>query len=247
MAGIDLTLLVPCHGEGARVDDLVAAWRSWRAAHPEVTSELVCVDDGSPDDTRARLEAHGDEVRRVLLPENLGKGAAVRAGMTAARGAVVLFLDADLAVDLTHVETALAAIRGGADLAIGSRALPGALVVRRQGWLRRTLGRGYRRLAVRRLGLAVSDVTCGFKALRRDRVGALVAATGSHRWGMDAELLYLARAAGLRIDEFPVTWRDGRGSRVRLVRDVLGSLRELHAVPRRHPDAAAWAGAASGA
>ena len=242
MARVDLTLLVPCYREGARVDRLVAAWRTWQAKHATVASELVCVDDGSPDDTRARLERHAD-VRLVALPENLGKGAALRAGLTAARGDVVLFLDADLAVDLTHVEPALAAIRDGADLAIGSRAHPAAHVARRQGVLRRTLGRGYRRLAVGRLALGVSDVTCGFKALRRDRVGPLLAATGSHRWGLDAELLYLARSAGLRIEEFPVTWRDGRDSRVRLVRDVLGALRELRAVRRRHPPGAGLAGA----
>ena len=231
----DLTLLVPCYAEGARVDGLVDAWRSWQAEHPEIRSELVCVDDGSPDDTRTRLEAR-DDVHVVALPENRGKGAALRAGLTAARGEIVLFLDADLAVDLSHVETAVASIRDGADLAIGSRAHPEAHVARGQGWLRRTLGGGYRRLAVRRLGLAVSDVTCGFKALRRETAGPLLAATGSHRWGLDAELLYLVRAAGLRIDEFPVTWRDGKNSRVRLVRDVVGAWRELRAVQRRHPD-----------
>ena len=235
MPSVHLTLLVPCYGEGARVDRLVDAWRAWQAAHPAVTTELVCVDDGSPDDTRVRLEAHRD-VRVVALPENRGKGAAVRAGLTAATGDVVLFLDADLAVDLSHIDAALAAIRDGADVAIGSRALPDSEVTRRQGLVRRTLGRGYRGLAVRRLGLGVSDVTCGFKALRRERVGPLLAATGSHRWGLDAELLYLVRAAKLRIDEFPVAWRDGRDSRVRLVRDVFGALRELRAVRRRHAD-----------
>lgn len=238
MASYDLTLLVPCYREGARVDRLVDAWRRWQCVHTSVASELVCVDDGSPDDTRARLEAHSD-VRVVALPENRGKGAALRAGLTAARGTIVLFFDADLAVDLSHVTPALAAMEAGADLAIGSRAHPSAHVARRQGWLRRTLGVGYRRLAVRRLGLGVRDVTCGFKALRRERVGPLLAATGSHRWGLDAELLYLARAADLRIDEFPVTWRDGGSSRVRLVRDVLGAWRELRAVRRRHSDGCA--------
>ena len=232
MAHPDLTLLVPCYREGARVDALVAAWRAWQQGHAGVTSELLCVDDGSPDDTAARIEAH-DDVRLVRAQANHGKGAALRLGVAQARGEVVLFLDADLAVDLGHVGPALDALRAGADVAIGSRALPGARTLRAQGPLRRTLGRLYRRLAVRWLELDVSDVTCGFKAFRGEAARTLFGASAAARWGIDAEILSLARRAGLRIDEFPVTWRDGSDSRVRILRDGVGALRELLATRQR--------------
>jgi glycosyltransferase involved in cell wall biosynthesis len=243
-----LTLLVPCYEEGARVEGLLAAVDAWARDHEDVSHELLCVDDGSGDDTVERLAraARARPALRVLrLPANRGKGAALRAGVAQARGELVLFLDADLAVDLAHVAPALAALEAGADVVIGCRNVPGAVILRPQGVLRRWLGRAYRRLACAWLGLGVSDVTCGFKAFRAEVARGLFARARCARWGFDAEILYLARRAGLEVGEIPVRWRDGEASAVRLGRDVLRSLRELAAVRWRHRHADAGAPVAS--
>lgn len=237
-----LTLLVPCFNEAARVEALVAAVRSWHEAHPSVLLEVMCVDDGSRDDTGIHLEAARGELsvlRVCSLPENVGKGAALRAGMAQARGDIVLFLDADLAVDLSHVDAALALMAEGADVVVGCRNVAGAAVMRRQGLLRRTLGRGYRALALRMLGLRVSDVTCGFKAFRREVGQAVFAETGCPGWGIDAEVLFLAQRRGCVVRELPVQWFHGEASAVRMGRDVFGALLELTSVRVRH----GWGGA----
>ena len=233
----DLTLLVPCFNEAGRVDGLCTAVRAWRDAHPETSLELLCVDDGSTDDTRMRLQcAQQGLPELVVLPlqDNGGKGAALRAGMQAARGAVVLFLDADLAVDLSHVTPALRQIDAGADVVVGCRNVAGATIARSQGRLRRWMGRGYRWLACALLGLDVADVTCGFKAFRAPQGKAVFGATRCDGWGCDAEVLLLARQAGHAIVEVPVVWSHGEVSAVRLHRDVIGSLRELIGVRLRH-------------
>jgi glycosyltransferase involved in cell wall biosynthesis len=233
----DLSLLVPCYGEGARVDRLVEAALAWGSAHPDHRFELLCVDDGSLDDTGERLAAHArahPEVRVLSRTENGGKGAALRIGVADARGDVIIFFDADLAVDLTHVDAALAAMVGGAQVVIGSRALPGSEVTRPQGLFRRWLGSGYRALAVVWLGLRVSDVTCGFKAFDGMAARSLFERTRAERWGLDAELLYLARSEGLVVAEIPVSWADGESSSVRVGRDVFGALKELVVLRRRH-------------
>jgi hypothetical protein len=153
--------------------------------------------------------------------------------MRAADGARVLFLDADLAVDLSHVRPALERLDAGADLVVGCRNVPGARIDVEQGPLRRWMGRGYRRLACRLLGLDVPDVTCGFKGFQAAAGKALFAASTCSGWGIDAEILALAGRSRLTLATLPVTWTHGQASAVRLRRDVMASLGELLAVRRR--------------
>lgn len=237
VAGVpDLSLVVPCYAEGAQVDRCVAALLAWGSTRPARSFEVVGVDDGSPDDTAARWEEWGrrdPRVRLVRLAANRGKGGALREGIAASVGRRVVFLDADLAVGVEHLDSLLAALDGGADVVVGSRALPQARIERPQGWLRRWLGRRYLRLARRLLGLEVSDVTCGFKGFRGDLAREVFAAARAERWGIDAEVLLLAQRAGARFAEVPVVWRDGGRSAVRVGRDVFRSFAELLAVRRR--------------
>jgi glycosyltransferase involved in cell wall biosynthesis len=234
---LDLSVVIPCFNEALRVDPCLEAVCRHLDAMGDASSEVVCVDDGSLDGTGERLEAWAarrpDRVRVLRRPENAGKGAAVRTGVEASRGDVVVFLDADLAVDVTHVDRVLPALRNGVDVAVGCRHVPGASVDRPQGRLRRTLGRGYLFLARRLLDLSVSDVTCGFKGFRRAVALNLFRRVRCERWGFDAEVLHLAERAGYVVREVPVAWRDGDASTVRLRRDLWGSLRDLLAVRRR--------------
>lgn len=229
---VDLTLVIPCYNEAARIDACLSAATAYVAGLPG-GGEVVVVDDGSTDGTGARVAAVAatrPDVRVVALPRNGGKGAAVREGVLAARGDVVVFLDADLAVDVAHVDRVLPALRNGVDVAVGCRHVPGAAVAVPQGPVRRALGRGYLGLARALLGIPVADVTCGFKGFKRRVALDLFGAARCTRWGFDAEVLHLAAKAGYEVVEVPVTWRDGAGSRVRLPVDVLRSLRELLAV-----------------
>ncbi len=247
-AAPDLTLLVPCFNEAGYVERFAAAASAWAARHPQVALEVLFVDDGSTDDTAPRLEQAARRLpggRVLRLATNVGKGGALKAGVAEARGATVLFLDADLAVDLSHVERALALRADGADVVVGCRNVPGAEVQRRQGWPRRWLGRGYRRMARLWLGLRVADVTCGFKAFEREVARDLFARSHAPRWGFDAEILFLAQRAGCAIREMPVRWYDGEVSAVRLRRDVWGALRELAVVRWRHRAGRAAAPAAA--
>lgn len=229
---MDLTLVIPCFNEADRVEACLAQALSHLDA-TGVLGEVLVVDDGSTDDTAARaraVAARRGEVRVLTLPTNRGKGAAVREGVLAARGDVIVFLDADLSVGVDHVARVLGPLRNGVDVAVGCRHIEGAAVLRPQGRLRRILGRGYLRLARRVLDLPVADVTCGFKGFKRDVALDLFRGARCARWGFDAEVLHLAARAGYEIVEVPVTWRDGAGSAVRLPWDALRSLRELVAV-----------------
>jgi dolichyl-phosphate beta-glucosyltransferase len=232
---MDLSLVIPCFNEAARIDACLEAVTRY-VDGLDALCEVIVVDDGSGDGTPDRVrawEARRKDVRLVALAENAGKGAAVRAGVLAATGDIVVFFDADLAVDVTHVDAVLPALRDGVDVAVGCRHVDGARVERAQGPLRRALGRGYLVLAKWLLDIPVSDVTCGFKGFRRRVAGRLFDGARCDRWGFDAEILHRAARENYRVLEVPVVWRDGAGSRVRLPGDVLRSLKELLAVRRR--------------
>lgn len=250
---MDLSLVIPCFNEAHRIEaslDTVLAYVDALAGSvPATSAEVVVVDDGSTDATADRVRAvaarHGG-VRLVELRRNAGKGAAVRAGVLASAGDIVVFLDADLAVGVSHVDHVLSPLRNGVDVAVGCRHVEGAQVEKAQGLLRRTLGRSYLSVARALLGIGVSDVTCGFKGFRRRVALRLFEGARCRRWGFDAEILHLAQRENYEVLEVPVVWRDGEGSRVRLPFDAMRSLSELLAVRWRSTIGAYGRGAPRG-
>jgi dolichyl-phosphate beta-glucosyltransferase len=148
----------------------------------------------------------------VLGAGRRGKGGAVAIGLRAAQGEYSLLTDVDLSTPLADLSRLGEAIRGGADIAIGSRDLEGsnvrAPVHRRQG------GRLFN-AAVRALtGLRIRDTQCGFKLMPTAIGRELTEQQISEGLAYDVELLVRAQAAGLRIAEVPVTYLHDHESRV---------------------------------
>lgn len=192
--------------------------------------ELVCVDDGSRDQSAAILAraAQADlRIRALAHGKNQGKGAAVRTGMLAARGDLIVFMDADLSTPLEELHGFLGALEAGYDVVLGNRRSPGARIERRQPWLRETLGKGFTLLTQRLLAPGVQDFTCGFKGFRRPAAQAIFARSTLDGWAFDAELVVIAQVQGHRLVQVPVRWRHEDDTKVRLLSAVLGSAAEL--------------------
>jgi dolichyl-phosphate beta-glucosyltransferase len=200
--------------------------------------EIIVVDDGSHDSTAQaveRLTQQHPQLRLIQLCGNRGKGAAVRRGMQAARGALQLFADADGATAIEELTRLQAALAAGADLAIGSRALAATdphFTVQAQ-WHRSVLGTCFNAV-VQRLGLQnIADTQCGFKLFRRSVAQDLFSVTCVDGYAFDLEVLYIARRRGYRIAEVPVNWSDQPGSKVCVWSDGFIMLRELLAIRKR--------------
>ena len=232
---MSLTLVLPAFNEAERIgpalDELFGYLRRrtehardgapGAAALPEEIEVLV-VDDGSTDDTvsivEARPEAAGSipgvrlHVQRV--PHG-GKGAAVRAGMLAASGDLVVFTDADMATPPDQIPLLVAALADH-DVALGSRIQPDGSDMRAtQPGYRRLLGKLFHLLASIWVVGPVQDTQCGFKGFRRDAAQDLFARQRVTSIVFDVELIYLARRRGYRMAIVPIRWFDKRGSRMR--------------------------------
>ncbi len=230
-----LSLVVPAYNEAARLPAtlLHAAEVLPRLA---AASEIIVVDDGSSDDTAALAEATPSTVplRVLRLPENRGKGAAVAAGIAAARHPLIAFTDADCPYDLERLRPMLAGLMSGRiDVAIGARELPESEINRGYGAFRLLSGRTLSVLTSLALDLPFRDSQCGLKAFRADEARTLFALRTVDGFGFDFEVLTAALRHGLRVERFPVQLTHNDDSRIRLVRDSLRMGRDLWRVRRR--------------
>ena len=227
-----LSVVIPAYNEAIRLGKTLSAVVNYlRQSAPE--AEVIVVDDGSTDHTAALArEVFNDSgslrTSVISYKSNLGKGRAVRLGLLAARGDVVLFSDADLSTPISEAPKLVDPIVSGQfDVTFGSRALDRQLIGVHQSWRREQAGRVFN-LAVRlATGLPFWDTQCGFKAFRMSVCRPLVEATTVDRFGFDVELLYLAFRAGLRLKEVPVRWDHNEGSKVNVMSDSFRMLSEV--------------------
>ena len=224
-----LSLVIPAFNEEKRILKTLAAVSDFLLRQPW-RSEIVVVDDGSTDRTSevVRGIAAGSpvEIRVAHYPRNCGKGHALKVGFELARGARIGFSDADLSTPIEELPRLLAEIDRGFDVVIGSRKMEGAEIAIHQPWYREWMGKVYTQLVAILLA-RVSDVTCGFKVYRGEVGRDLFSRVRIADWSFDAELLLLAKRRGYSLLEVPVLWKDERGSKVRLGRDVFASVRSL--------------------
>jgi glycosyltransferase involved in cell wall biosynthesis len=229
-----VSLVIPAYNEEARLPSLLEALK--RSAGPAVTQagmelrEILIVDDGSTDRTREMLETAADRDPRLKpvldFEENRGKGGAFAAGVKRARGKYVLLVDVDLSTPLGELPKLTAAVRDGADIAIGSRAVAGA-VVERGPLHRKVLGAAFNATVRLLTGLRLRDTQNGFKLFPADCAKQLLAVQTCPGFAFDVELLMRADQAGLRIAEVPVLYLHDSRSSVRVASASMEMLRDV--------------------
>ncbi len=230
-----LSIVIPAFNEVDRLEPTLCRVIEYcRAEQP--ACEILVVDDGSTDGTAAlanRICREAPELRVIELGANRGKGAAVRAGMRAAAGRRVLFSDADLATPIEELAKLERALDGGHDIAIASRAAPGADIRVRQHPLRELMGRSFN-LMVRALAVGdIRDTQCGFKLFTREAAHDLFARAAVDGFAFDVEILWLARGR-YRIAEVPVVWRHVEESKVSPGSDAARMFLDLLRIRWRH-------------
>ena len=229
---MEVSLVIPAYNESAIVLDTIRA-ASAKLAELTEDYEVLIVDDGSTDGMAALVRGCGDpHVRLEGYAPNHGKGRAVRTGMLAARGDVVLCTDADLAYGVDVFAVILDRFRAGdAGLVIGSRRLGG------EGYknyppLRILMSKCFGLLSHMISGLPY-DTQCGIKGYRREAAEQIFSRCTTDGFSFDFEVLMRADRLGLKVEQIPVSVVNFRESKVNVVKDSARMFRDVFRIRKQ--------------
>jgi len=201
----ELTILMPCLDEALTIERCVEKAQAF-LRHHGIDGEVLVADNGSRDGSQALARRLG--ARIVDVPER-GYGAALRAGIAAARSEFVIMGDADDSYDFAALLPFVEALRAGHDLVVGNR-FKGGIAPGAMPWLHRYLGNPVLSFLGRAFfGGRLGDFHCGLRGFRRQPMLRLQLVTPGMEFA--SEMIVKALQAGLRITEVPTTLaKDGR-------------------------------------
>lgn len=216
-----IDIVLPVYNEEKILRSSVQTLRTFLHANCPYDWRIIVADNASTDSTARVAESLAtryDEIDYLYIPLK-GRGRALRGVWLHSDADIVSYMDVDLSTDLSCFLPMVDAIAAGqADVVCGSRYKKGARVKR--GLKREVLSRGYINLMKLFFRCDFTDAQCGFKAVSRRAVRALVPLIENQGWFFDAELLLLAERFGFRVAEVPVKWTDDPDSRVKIVQTV---------------------------
>jgi dolichyl-phosphate beta-glucosyltransferase len=230
---IPLSVILPAYNAAGFIRQSLLLLREHRKRWP--VSEVIVADDGSTDQTAQIAEEFAaDGVRCLRLPQNKGKGGAVRAGMLAARGQYRIFMDADIPYELDAVERILRYLDFKEfDLVIGSRHVPGAHFDVKLPWQRKIASAVFTAFVTRLMVTGVVDTQCGIKGFRAEAAERLFNLSVLNSFTFDVEILYLAFKLNLDVKRIPVRQVRDEPSTIRLSRHTAKMVTDLVSIPLR--------------
>jgi dolichyl-phosphate beta-glucosyltransferase len=223
-----LTVVVPAYDEQKRIGKTLRELDSY-FTRQSYGYEIVVVNDGSRDHTADVVRQLAPSIKNLRLidnSENRGKGWAVRQGVLAAKGQIIVFTDADNSTSIEHIERIIPEFEKGCAVVIGSRRVPGAIIVVHQPLMRELIGRVFNVIVQCLTGLPMKDTQAGFKAFSALAAREIFSRQTVLRWAFDVEVLTIAQQLGFGIKEVPITWVNDPDSRIRW-KDIVGMLGAL--------------------
>ena len=218
---IEISVVIPAYNEEQRLPSTLESVHGYLSGKDRAF-EIIVVDDGSADGTAAMVEKFAENhagVRLISYKPNRGKGHAVRTGMLAAEGSLVLFDDADGSSPIEEIEKLIASIEGGSDVAFGSRAKPDEERVVKALAYRKAIGNTFNMIVQSLLLPGFFDTQCGFKMFKRSVVQDVFTVSRQDGFAFDVEVLYISRLRGYSIQEIPINWHNVDGSKVNVFFD----------------------------
>jgi len=224
-----LSVVIPAYNEETRLPVTLSSVHGYLSA-AQMEFELIIVNDGSTDNTVGVVEEfakHHAGIRLLSYEANKGKGYAVKTGVLAAHGQLVLVDDADGNAPIEEFSRLRDAIDSGADVAIGSRNKPNSDTVIKALAYRTLMGNTFNRIVQALLLPGIYDSQCGFKLFKRQCAQDTFAAAMVSGYAFDVEILFIAKLRGYTISEVSVNWHNVPGSKVNVVVDSMKMLIEV--------------------
>ncbi len=229
MQGQSLSIVLPAYNETHRLPQTLGELRAYLGPRFE-RYEVIVVDDGSSDGTAELVRQWMEswpELRLLVQPKNMGKGAAVRRGMLAASSELILFTDSDLATPIEELEGMLHHFDDGR-----SRAVVGVRTYQSDtGKWRRVLGLSMQIVAhLIVFDQAVVDSQCGFKCFTRDAAHRVFERVRINGGMFDVEIFPIMQRLGVDVVYQPVHWTNKAGSRINILRCMVFDVFDMIAI-----------------
>ena len=221
-------LVIPVYNEAGVLERSVRRLAAAMADCGDFRWQIVVVNNGSTDDTRAIGRRLAEQLQYVtfLHLDAKGRGRALRKAWSQTEAEFSVYMDVDLSTHLDAVPQVVQSLRQGADLVTGSRLHPQSSITRCL--KREILSRGYNTLIRWVLRTrSFDDAQCGFKGVRIESVRRFLPLVKDQEWFFDTELLVLAEYAGLKIRNLPVTWAEDSDTRVNIPQTIWQDLKGL--------------------
>ncbi len=215
---MDVSIVIPVYNEESRIGSTLEKIYTY-FKNKNFNFEIIVVDDGSRDRTEKIVRQFSElhpEVSLIKHSQNKGKGAAVRTGVLASKGKLILFTDADLSTPIEEFGKLKQAIEDGYDIAIGSRALHDSIILIRQPRVRESLGKIFN-LTIRLIfRLSPRDTQCGFKLFRGFVGKDIFSKSKISGFVFDVESILWAKKLDYKVKEVAVRWGNSEKTSISL-------------------------------
>jgi len=219
---VDISVVIPAYNEEERLPTMLSECLESLETSKKETYEVIVVDDGSKDKTSAyvlEMARDNSHLKCLKLIKNRGKGHAVKMGMMAARGRHIFFADADRAMPFPEFQKIYKRYKDSIEkysdlIVVGSRAHLEKESISERSFFRTILMKGFHFLVWLFCVRSVKDTQCGYKLFSRSAVAKILPQLHIQRWAFDVELLFIAEAIGVKVEEVAIKWEEIGGSKV---------------------------------
>jgi glycosyltransferase involved in cell wall biosynthesis len=216
---VKVSVVLPVYNEASRIRESVEEIEDFLEKTP-YEFEIIIAEDGSTDgtDNIASELSLNKKIIHMHSDKRLGRGRALKNAFLGAEGDILIYMDADLATDLSSTRAMIEGIENGFDICIGSRYLESSKAER--SFLRKTISLTYNLLVKLLFNTELKDMQCGLKAFDKKTLPTILNVRDDY-WFWDTEALLTAEKQKKRIKEIPVVWKEKKSSKVKIFRDSI--------------------------
>ncbi len=232
-----LSIIIPAYNEEKKIErDIREAFNYFKKK--KISGEVIVSTDGITDDTNKivlNLENEFPDLILLTKKKKIGKGTAIKSGVSKARGKYIMFADAGYCVPFRLIDAGIKKIEEGYDLALGNRADKSAVIKYGQPLYRRIGSKVFGLIVKYVLGVPshIKDTQCGFKIYKHDMAKKLFKDLESSTMMFDLEHILRAKKYGYKIAVFPVEWNNDPDTKFNPISGGIKSLKEIYNIKFR--------------